>query len=141
MVAQLEEIGIKASVEIRDTSALSDEVAAGNYDLALYAWGVAPSGDPDYFLTRHFESTGKEAQLTGYSNTEVDGWLDAARTTFNDKTRWDYYKQVQAQILADSPEIFVFYLNELDGLNTGVKGFVIYPNELTFLTKDMYNTA
>jgi peptide/nickel transport system substrate-binding protein len=141
VLAQLEEIGIKASVEIRDTSTLSDEVKTGNYDLALYAWGVAPSGDPDYFLSRHFESTGNEAQLTGYSNTEVDGWLEAARTTFDYDTRWDYYKQVQAQILADSPEIFVFYLNELDGLSTGVKGYVIYPNEITFLTKDIYNTA
>ena len=141
MVEQLKDIGIKASVEIRDTSTLSDEVKTGNYDLALYAWGVAPSGDPDYFLSRHFESTGNEAQLTGYSNTEVDGWLDAARTTFDYDTRWDYYKQVQEQILEDSPEIFVFYLNELDGLSTGVKGYVIYPNEITFLTKDMYNTA
>ena len=141
MVEQLKDIGIKASVEIRDTSTLSDEVKTGNYDLALYAWGVAPTGDPDYFLSRHFESTGNEAQLTGYSNTEVDGWLDAARTTFDDKARWGYYKQVQAQILEDSPEIFVFYLNELDGLSTGVKGFVIYPNEITFLTKEIYNIA
>ncbi|MEA2053419.1 MAG: ABC transporter substrate-binding protein [Euryarchaeota archaeon] len=138
---QLEDIGIKASVETRGSSALKEEVAAGNYDLALWAWGVAPTGDPNYFLSYQFDSSGKYAGWTGYNNTEVDGWLDAARTTFDDKTRWDYYKQVQAQILEDSPEIFVFYLNELDGLNTCVKGYVIYPNELTFLTKDIYNTA
>ncbi len=141
IVEQLKEIGIKARVETRDIPTLREEVAEGNYDLALYAWGVAPIGDPDYFLSRHFESTGNEAGLTGYSNTEVDDWLDAARTTFDDKARWDYYKQVQEQILEDSPEIFVFYLNELVGLNTCVKGYVIYPNEITFLTKDMYNTA
>jgi peptide/nickel transport system substrate-binding protein len=141
MVAQLKEIGIKASVETREIPTLSDEVKTGNYDLALYAWSVGLSGDPDYYLSRHFLSTGNEAQLTGYSNPEVDQLIERGRTTFDDKTRWDLYKQVQEQILEDSPEIFVFYLNELVGLNTGVKGYEIYPNEITFLTKDMYNTA
>jgi peptide/nickel transport system substrate-binding protein len=141
IVTQLEDIGIKARVEIRDTSTLSDEVAAGTYDLALYAWGVAPSGDPDYFLSRHFHSEGKEAKLTRYSNPDVDQWIELGRTTFDYDTRWDYYKQVQEQILKDSPEIFVFYLNELVGLTTKVFGYEIYPNEITFLTKDMYNAA
>ena len=141
MVAQLEEIGIKASVETREIPTLKEEVAEGNYDLALYAWSVGLSGDPDYYLSCHFLSTGNEAQLTGYSNTEVDQLIERGRTTFDYDTRWDIYKQVQEQILEDSPEIFVFYLNELVGLNTGVKGYVIYPNEITFLTKDMYNTA
>nr|QNO57355.1 HTH-type transcriptional regulator SgrR [Methanosarcinales archaeon ANME-1 ERB7] len=141
IVEQLKEIGIKASVETRDSSTLKEEVAAGNYDLALWSWGVAPTGDPDYFLSYHFDSSGKYAGWAGYNNPEVDGWIEAARTTFDDKARWDYYKQVQAQILEDSPKIFVFYQNELVGLNTGVKGYVIYPNEITFLTKDIYNTA
>jgi peptide/nickel transport system substrate-binding protein len=141
IVEQLKEIGIKASVETRDIPTLREEVAEGNYDLALYAWGVGLSGDPDYFLSSHFESTGNEAGLTGYSNPEVDQLIEEGRTTFDYDTRWDIYKQVQEQILEDSPEIFVFYLNELVGLNTGVKGYEIYPNEITFLTKDMYNTA
>jgi peptide/nickel transport system substrate-binding protein len=141
IVEQLKEIGIKARVETRDSSALKEEVAAGNYDLALWSYGVAPTGDPDYFLSSHFDSSGKYAGWARYNNPEVDGWIEAARTTFNDKARWDYYKQVQEQILEDSPEIFVFYQNELVGLNTGVKGYVIYPNEITFLTKDIYNTA
>ncbi len=141
IVAQLENIGIKARVEIRDIPTLRDEVKAGNYDLALYAWGVAPTGDPDYFLSRHFKSDGNEAGLTGYNNSNVDGWIVDGRTTFDYDTRWDYYKQVQEQILEDSPEIFVFYLNELVGLTTKVFGYEIYPNEITFLTKDMYNAA
>nr|CBH39796.1 ABC transporter, solute-binding protein [uncultured archaeon] len=139
---QLKEIGIKASAQTRETGLLKEEVGKdGNYDLALWAWGVAPTGDPDYFLKNHFDSTGKYAGWTGYNNPEVDRLIEEGRTTFDYDTRWDIYKQVQEQILADSPEIFVFYLNELVGLNTRVKGYVIYPNEITFLTKDMYNTA
>jgi peptide/nickel transport system substrate-binding protein len=141
IVTQLRDIGITASVQILESAALTADMKAGNYDLALYAWCVAPTGDPDYFLSKHFESTGYYTGWTGYSNPEVDQLIEQGRTTFDDDTRWDYYKQVQEQILVDSPKIFVFYLNELVGLNTGVKGYVIYPNEITFLTKDMYNTA
>ena len=141
IVAQLEDIGIKASVETRDIPALKEEVADGNYDLALYAWGVAPTGDPDYFLSYHFHSDGKYAEWTGYSNPDVDDLIELGRTTFDYDDRWDYYKEAQEQILEDSPEIFVFYLNELIGLNTGVIGYEIYPNEITFLTWKMYNTA
>jgi peptide/nickel transport system substrate-binding protein len=122
---QLKDIGIKASVQTREIPILREEVAAGNYDLALWSWGVAPTGDPDWFLSYHFESSGKYAGWTRYSNPEVDQLLDLGRTTFDYDTRWDYYKQIQEKVLEDSPEIFVFYLNELVGLNTGVKGYEI----------------
>ena len=139
--AQLEDIGVQASVEIRDTSALKAEVAAGDYDLALYAWGVAPTGDPDYFLSYHFHSTGKYAGWTKYSNPEVDRLIEEGRTTFDYDDRWEIYRKAQEQILEDSPEIFVFYLNELVGLTNEVQGYEIYPNEITFLTGEIYNTA
>jgi len=141
IVTQLGDIGITASVQILESAALTADMKAGNYDLALYAWGVAPTGDPDYFLSKHFESIGYYTGWTGYSNHEVDQLIELGRTSFDYDTRWGYYKQAQEQILEDSPEIFVFYLNELVGLTTKVIGYEIYPNELSFLTKGMYNAA
>ncbi len=50
----------------------------------------------------------------------------------------DYYKKVQEQVLADSPEITLFYLNVLVGLNKKVDGFVMYPSsEIKFLTPEI----
>ena len=138
MVSQLEDIGIKASVIILETGALKADMNDGNFDLALYAWGTAPTGDPDYFLSYHFESTGKYAGWTGYSNPDVDNWIELGRRTMNEDDRYEYYANVQEQILEDSPEIFVFYQNELVGENTRVIGYEIFPNEISFLTKDMY---
>lgn len=141
MVTQLEDVGIQASVQTLDTATLSEDMKNGNYELALYAWGVAPSGDPDYFLSYHFHSTGEYTKWTGYNNPDVDAWIERGRTTFDYDDRWDYYKMVQEQILEDSPEIFVFYLNELVGQNICVIGYEIYPTEITFLTKNMYSTV
>ncbi|NMC10120.1 MAG: ABC transporter substrate-binding protein [Methanothrix sp.] len=138
IAAQLEKIGIKSGVEVLETGALSSDLSNGNYDLALYSWSTGTTGDPDYFLSKHYESKGAEAKKTGYFNPDVDLWLQKARATFDQKERMNYYAKVQEQIFLDSPNIFLFYLNELVGENKRVKGYEIYPScEITFLTPDM----
>lgn len=137
VAAQLQAIGIQAKVVIEESGALSADLKNGNYDLALYAWNTAPTGDPDYFISKHFETGGSDASLTGYSNPQVDSWIEKGRETFDASQRMDYYTKIQEQVLADSPEINLFYLNMLIGENKAVKGFEIYPNEYTFMTKDI----
>jgi len=138
LVAQLEKIGIKSNVEILDTGALTSDMTSGNYDLALYSWSTGTTGDPDYFFSKHFESTGAEAKKTGYSNADVDSWIKKGRTTFDQKERMNYYTKVQSQVLADSPEIVLFYLNELAGNNKRVKGYALYPSsEITLMTPEL----
>ncbi|WP_440954298.1 ABC transporter substrate-binding protein [Methanosarcina sp. Mfa9] len=138
IASQFEKLGIKSNVIVLETGALSADMSDGNYDLGLYAWGVAPMGDPDYFLSLHFESSGIHAGWTGYSNEEVDSWVLLGRTTMDPVLRQEYYDKVQTQVLTDSPEIFVFYYRELVGETTNVGGFRIFPNEISFLTKDLY---
>ncbi len=137
VAVQLQSLGIKSQVQILESGALSADLKDGNYDLALYAWNTAPTGDPDYFLSKHFESAGSEAAYTGYSDTEVDEWLESGRTTFDPEERKEYYSKVQEKVLEDSPDIFLFYLNELVGVNGKVSGFEIYPSEVSFLTTDI----
>jgi len=138
VAAQLEKIGIKTNVEILEIGALGTDLSNGNYDLALYSWSTGTTGDPDSFFSKHFLSTGAEAKKTGYSNPDVDEWLEKGRTTFDLKERMKYYTKVQEQVLVDSPEIFLFYLNELVGVNKKVKGYVLYPSsEINFLTPEL----
>jgi peptide/nickel transport system substrate-binding protein len=135
IAAQLEKIGIKSKVEIVESGAFSPEMTKGNYDLALGSWNTGTTGDPDYSLSKHFESTGSYAKQTGYSNKDVDDWLGKARMSPDQNARMNYYKWVQAQALADSPEIVLFYLNTLAGQNKKVDGFVIHPStDINFLT-------
>lgn len=109
----------------------------GDYDLALYSWAVAPTGDPDYFFSKHFESTGSEARKTGYSNPQVDEWIEAGRRNMDEAQRKEYYDKVQEQVMEDCPEIFVFYQNSIIGANKKVGGLKQFPNEISFLTKNL----
>ena len=138
--SQLEDIGIDVTVELLGSSAIKIDMENGDYDMAFYSYGVAPSGDPDYYLTAHFDSTAdyKENRWTQYSNATVDSLLASARTEMDPATRKDYYDQAQEIIVEESPEMFIFHEKELVGHHIDVIGYEIYPNEITFLTKNMY---
>jgi len=138
--SQLEDIGIVVTVDLTGSSDVKAAMDDGTYDLAFYSYGVAPSGDPDYYLTTHFDSTVdyKENKWNRYSNAEVDSLLASARQEMDLGTRKDYYDQAQKIIVEESPEMFIFHEKELLGYDTKVIGYEIYPNEITFLTKNMY---
>jgi peptide/nickel transport system substrate-binding protein len=136
--SQFESVGLKTNINILQSSAIETDMDKGDYDLSLYAWGVAPTGDPDYIFSRHFESTGSEAKRTGYSNAQVDEWIKAGRQTMDSAQRKEYYDRVQEQVMADCPELFVFYQNSIVGASKKVGGLKQFPSEISFLTKDMY---
>ena len=135
---QLESIGIKTTVTILQLAAVDEDMKKGDFDLVLYAWGVAPSGDPDYIMSRLFESNGSEATKIGYSNANVDEWIKNARHTMDEKERKMYYDKVNEQTQSDCPIIFLFYQVSLIGANKDVGGIVQFPSEVTFLTKDIH---
>ena len=138
--SQLDDIGIKVTVDLTGSSDIKAAMVDGTYDMAFYSYGVAPSGDPDHYLTTHFDSTAgyKENGWIRYSNAEVDSLLASARQEMDLDTRKDYYDQATQIIVEESPEMFIFHENEVLGYNTKVIGYEIYPNEITFLTKNMY---
>lgn len=138
--SQLEDIGIVVTTDFTGSSDVKAAMTAGTYDLAFYSYGVAPSGDPDCYLTAHFDSTAgyKENGWTRYSNATVNSLLESARQEMDIGTRKDYCDQAQAIIVEESPEMFIFHETELVGYDTKVVGYEIYPNEITFITKNMY---
>lgn len=138
IASELNAVGINTKVEV--FTSISTDLSTGNYEVALYAWGVAPTGDPDYITSKFFLSTGSEANKTGYSNAQMDAWLKAGRTSFDTAERQSYYDKVQIQALNDTPYIPVFYQNAVVGASSKVGGIQLYPNEISFITKDLYLT-
>lgn len=136
IAVQLEDIGIKTTVEPLESAAIKADMSDGNYDLALYAYGVASNGDPNCFVSQQFLSTGTEAGWTRYSG--LDDLIEEGKTTLDQDGRQNIYTDIQEQVVEDSPEMYLFYDKLLVGLNDRVEGFEIYPNEITILTKDVY---
>jgi len=136
VASQLGKIGIKTSVTTLEGAAITSDMSKGDYDLALYAYNTATSGDPDYFVSQQFLSTGTEAGYTRYSG--VDDLILKGRSTLDETERMKIYKQIQEKVLNDCPEIFLFYDRMMVGVSDKVEGFEIYPNEITILTNNVF---
>lgn len=141
IVSQLKAIGINAKVEIEQSSAIESDMSSHNYDLALYAWNVAPTGDPDYMVSKMLLTNASEANRLGYSNPDMDALILEGRKTTDESRRKAIYDEIQQKALDDTPVICVFYQTSLTGLDKGVGNFKRYPNEVTILTKDVYLKA
>ncbi|MEA3294715.1 MAG: ABC transporter substrate-binding protein, partial [Euryarchaeota archaeon] len=140
MGIQLEDIGIEVKIQFLESAAIKEDMVSGNYDLAFYSYNSAPNVDPGWFLTQHFDSTSgsMENQWIRYSNDTVNSLLADAEIAMNQSERKGYYDQVQAIIVEQSPEMFIFHEKQQIGQYVEVMGYVLYPNEITFLTKEMY---
>ncbi|ABN06895.1 4-phytase [Methanocorpusculum labreanum Z] len=138
IAAQYEKLGITVTTKHAEWSAIKSTVTSGTYDMVLYTWVTAPTGDPDYFISGHYLSTGAYASgWTHYSNPQMDEWILAARSTFDQTKRAELYDKIQEQAQIDCPIIYVFYAMENDAMSTSVKGFTIYPNDYTLVTKNI----
>lgn len=141
IVSELKEIGLNAKVEIETSSAIEADMNSLNYDLVLYAWNVAPTGDPDYIMYRFFAANSSEGKKIGYANDQLNSLVIQGRTTTDIAQRKAIYDQVQATVHNDTPVICVFYQGSIIGLSKNVGNFHHYPREIWTITPDVYLTA
>jgi peptide/nickel transport system substrate-binding protein len=98
--------------------------------LAVFATPV--SSDPDavaYWY--HKNSWGKYYGSSFYTNADVWGLIERARTLGKWEERAPLYADIQKRIVADMPEVFGMLANRRWGLRDHVKGFVFSPVRLT----------
>lgn len=86
------------------------------------------STDPDAVAyLYHRNSWGKYYGMSYYDNPEVNGWIDEARATIDWNRRQELYAKIQAQLVADQPEIFGMTQNRRWARRDYVKGFEYSP--------------
>jgi peptide/nickel transport system substrate-binding protein len=98
--------------------------------MAVFATPV--STDPDAVAYQyHKNSWGKYYGSSFYSNADVWGLIERARTLGKWEERAPLYAEIQKRISADAPEIFGMLANRRWGLRDHVKGFVFSPVRFT----------
>lgn len=96
-ISQLDNVEIKVEVVDQATGTLS----VLNKEFNSSTWGF-PYTDPEPGLFDSLHSQGN-SNYTGYSNSDVDGWLEAARQTRDLDERRENYDKVFAQVAKDLP--------------------------------------
>jgi len=104
VVPMLEEVGIKAELELYDAATFFENMGGGK-NVCQYQFmlcGETPSGDPDdtYYIMHH--STG-DWNYCGYANPEIDRLLEEGRTVSEPAQRKEAYRQLEEILLEELP--------------------------------------
>ncbi|MGR3567095.1 MAG: ABC transporter substrate-binding protein, partial [Pseudooceanicola nanhaiensis] len=103
---------------------LQDQTA-GDYTASQVGWSgrVDPDGNIHQFLT-----TGGGINDSGYSNPQVDEYLNAARVTNDTAERKELYNKARDILMEDSPLVYLYHPTWIWGLAEGVEGFTPYAD-------------
>ncbi|MEQ6203452.1 ABC transporter substrate-binding protein [Sulfitobacter sp. HNIBRBA2951] len=133
--AFLQQIGIKATVNVGEYGASNDALKAGDGDMFLQAWVMLPQGDPGAVLGFLVASDGG-SNAGGYTSAAMDQLLKDGQTTFDPAVRQRIYTEVQQLIAADVPLIPVFHVTQANVGRAGLTGYQVHPTETYWITHE-----
>lgn len=132
--AELSQIGIGLSIETMDV--LDDSLAAGDYDIAILNYAMAPIGTPSYFINMLF-TTGASNNYGGYSNDKVDALAAEIGVTADTDKVDSLTKELSQQVLDDNAFAFVADQQLIFVYSNKVKGVQINPTEYYLVTNTL----
>jgi peptide/nickel transport system substrate-binding protein len=113
------------------------------FDMAMYTNTVSAPAEPDaYWAGYHADcggtcpdsnqipssaNKGQGQNDTGEDNPKLDAALDSARSTIDLAQRTSFYKQAEAQLAQDLPELPLFQQVTVDAYSANVQG--VLPND------------
>jgi len=121
------EAGFDISLRPMEFAALQAALAKGDFEVGQTGWSgrVDPGGNIDpYIRCKGSLNDGK------YCDAQVDQWLADAQLTADEGQRKALYAKVLAKMREERPEIYLYYLPWIFGVQKAVHGFVPYPDGL-----------
>jgi peptide/nickel transport system substrate-binding protein len=113
------QLGVQVNIQPMELAAWLDKNNRNDFDLIVSNRGFR--GDPIDILMPAFHSGGVDNQ--GYTNPQVDAWLEQATSETDRTKRRDLYLQVQKQVMADAVWSFLWVPVETDAMQAYVQGY------------------
>lgn len=127
----LKDLGVEMKIKALETP--NDFVHAGNFDLASVSYGMAPTGNPQYFINLMFASTGS-SNFGHYSNPEVDRLAEKLASVFDENERLAIVREIENIIINDFGFVFFGHEKFPVAYNTStVKNIHVNPSEYYIL--------
>ena len=138
MQQRLKKVGIEIKVRLVEWSAfIQNFINKRNFDAVILGWSLSP--DPDQYTIWHSSQTGpRQFNFLSYNNAKVDAALDAARRTFDRDQRKALYDQMQAEIHADVPMVFLFAPYSLPVMHKRFHGIKPEPAGIGYNSEKWY---
>ena len=116
---QMKQLGVAVNIEKLETNTFFERMRQRDFEAALAGWSAGLFVDPSTLWACDDPANNKQTQFnfTGYCNPEVDKLMDQGFTTPNPKDAAPIWKDVQARIYADQPYLFLWWMDEIVGIN------------------------
>jgi len=122
---QLNKAGFKVELINQEQGQFIQDWRNSNFE--MFASLNAGQPDPDEYFYRTFR-TGGSTNVFKYSDQEIDGLLDRARTLSDQAERKKAYDQVQRKLACTGPAAHLTYGTLFSAMNDKLKGFDVMPN-------------
>lgn len=131
--AQLDAVGIKATVQVVTTQA--EIMQSGMFDLVSSNEVVTPTGDPAKFLGHWY--TPSDLNYSNYSNPAYDEIYEELIIEFDAGKRKEYITELQQILLDDAAALVYGYFNYNIVSVDNIQGVDANPNDFYWVVKDI----
>ena len=125
MQSELSAAGITMQIQTEEFATYQQECANHQFQACGVSWSGRIDPDGNMYAWWH---TGGSFNDSLYSNSQVDQWLDDARTNADQSKRKQDYDNAQKQIVQDAPYVFTTFGVSPQISNTKIHGFTLYPD-------------
>lgn len=111
---------------------LAPKTGSSYYDIT--PWGSSPHVAADTELYNFFKSPDKGGAFntTGYSNDQVDTWLNQERETTDTAKRTELFHKIEDTVIRDVPVAFTHHYIMWQAATDAVKGYTKHPIQRDF---------
>jgi peptide/nickel transport system substrate-binding protein len=127
----LDEVGFDTEIRIQESATYFDDYRFGKLgNVVWFGWGGWTLDYDNTYFSMH--KTG-ESYNPSYSNPEVDKLLEEERTTLDQNRRLEIAKQINRILYDEAPDVALYQITDLWGVNNRVKNFLIPPDQRLWL--------
>ncbi|MCC7569633.1 MAG: ABC transporter substrate-binding protein [Candidatus Methanofastidiosa archaeon] len=116
------DLGIEMTYQQYDFGTILQMADTFNYKLLTLGW-IADYPDPENFLILFETKQIPDPNSTGYSNPQVDAWIEELRTNPNIDERRDITYQITEQLVEDCPMWWFFHSRATRAIHDWVHGY------------------
>jgi peptide/nickel transport system substrate-binding protein len=125
--AMAAEAGFDMKIRVVEFATSLKEAEEGRYQAYMLNWSGRPDPDGNLYI---FHRSKAPQNYGGYSNPEVDAWLDEARTKSDPAERKAIYEKVAGKLLTEGSIIYLFHRKWFVAHTARLEGLRMLPDGL-----------
>jgi len=130
--SQLAAAGITMTIQTEEFATYEQECANHQFQACFVSWSGRIDPDGNMYAWWH---SGGDFNDSLYSNSQVDAWLEDARTTTDQSKRKQDYDNAQKQIVQDAPYVFTTFGVSAQISSNKIQNFTLYPDLMIRMTE------